>query len=344
MLIVMKRGHTEEELQEVIREIEKVGYRPHVSRGVETTLVGAIGRGPTPELMEHFRALPGVAEVIPISKPWKLASLEVQPFPTVLEFATGKTGGGHVLVAAGPCGVESREQTLKAARYVKAHGGGMLRGGAFKPRTSPYAFQGLGEEGLRILAEARKETGLPVVTEVLSPEQVELVAEYADALQIGARNAQNFPLLQAVGEVQKPVLLKRGMSMTLEEFLMSAEYILSRGNMQVILVERGIRTFEKATRFTLDVSAVPVLKSWTHLPVWVDPSHPAGKREWVIPLALAGLAAGADGLIVETHPEPEKALSDAAQQLHEWEFAELMQRVRRLVQALDKTLSAPVLG
>lgn len=261
MLIVMKRGHTEAELEEVIQEIEKVGYRPHVSRGVETTLVGAIGRGPTPELMEHFRALPGVADVIPISKPWKLASLEVQPFPTVLEFPTGKTGDGHVLVAAGPCGVESREQTLKAARYVKAHGAAMLRGGAFKPRTSPYAFQGLGVEGLKILAEARKETGLPVVTEVLSPEQVELVAEYADALQIGARNAQNFPLLQAVGESGKPVLLKRGMSMTLEEFLMSAEYILSRGNMRVILVERGIRTFEKATRFTLDVSAVPVLKS-----------------------------------------------------------------------------------
>ncbi|RTH14126.1 3-deoxy-7-phosphoheptulonate synthase, partial [Thermus scotoductus] len=212
------------------------------------------------------------------------------------------------------------------------------------PRTSPYAFQGLGLEGLKILAEARRETGLPVVTEVLSPEQVELVAEYADALQIGARNAQNFALLQAVGEAKKPVLLKRGMSMTLEEFLMSAEYILSRGNMQVILVERGIRTFEKTTRFTLDVSAVPVLKSFTHLPVWVDPSHPAGKREWVIPLALAGLAAGADGLIVETHPEPEKALSDAAQQLHEHEFAELMQKAKRLLEALDKTLSAPVLG
>ncbi|WP_019549975.1 3-deoxy-7-phosphoheptulonate synthase [Thermus scotoductus] len=344
MLIVMKRGHTEAELEEVVREIEKVGYRPHVSRGVETTLVGAIGRGPTPELMEHFRALPGVAEVIPISKPYKLASLEVQPFPTVLEFPTCKTGGGHVLIAAGPCGVESREQTLKAARYVKAHGAGMLRGGAFKPRTSPYAFQGLGLEGLKILAEARRETGLPVVTEVLSPEQVELVAEYADALQIGARNAQNFALLQAVGEAKKPVLLKRGMSMTLEEFLMSAEYILSRGNMQVILVERGIRTFEKTTRFTLDVSAVPVLKSFTHLPVWVDPSHPAGKREWVIPLALAGLAAGADGLIVETHPEPEKALSDAAQQLYEHEFAELMQKAKRLLEALDKTLSAPVLG
>ncbi|MFN3368361.1 MAG: 3-deoxy-7-phosphoheptulonate synthase, partial [Thermus sp.] len=280
MLIVMKRGHTDAELDEVIREIEKVGYRPHISRGVETTLVGAIGRGPTPELMEHFRALPGVADVIPISKPYKLASLEVQPFPTILEFPTGKTGGDHVLVAAGPCGVESREQTLKAARYVKAHGAAMLRGGAFKPRTSPYAFQGLGLEGLRILAEARRETGLPVVTEVLSPDQVELVAEYADVLQVGARNAQNFPLLQAVGEAGKPVLLKRGMSMTLEEFLMSAEYILSRGNMQVILVERGIRTFEKATRYTLDVSAIPVLKSLTHLPVWVDPSHPAGRREW----------------------------------------------------------------
>ncbi|MFN4072946.1 MAG: 3-deoxy-7-phosphoheptulonate synthase [Thermus sp.] len=344
MLIVMKRGHTDAELDEVIREIEKVGYRPHISRGVETTLVGAIGRGPTPELMEHFRALPGVADVIPISKPYKLASLEVQPFPTILEFPTGKTGGDHVLVAAGPCGVESREQTLKAARYVKAHGAAMLRGGAFKPRTSPYAFQGLGLEGLRILAEARRETGLPVVTEVLSPDQVELVAEYADVLQVGARNAQNFPLLQAVGEAGKPVLLKRGMSMTLEEFLMSAEYILSRGNMQVILVERGIRTFEKATRYTLDVSAIPVLKSLTHLPVWVDPSHPAGRREWVIPLALAGLAAGADGLIVETHPEPEKALSDAAQQLHEHEFAELMAKARRLVEALGKTLAAPVLG
>jgi 3-deoxy-7-phosphoheptulonate synthase len=341
MLIVMKRGYTEAELEEVIREIEKVGCRPHVSRGVETTLVGAIGRGPTPELMEHFRALPGVAEVIPISKPWKLASLDVQPFPTVLDFPTGRTGGGHVMVAAGPCGVESREQTLRAARYVKAHGGHMLRGGAFKPRTSPYAFQGLGVEGLKILAEARKETGLPVVTEVLSPDQVELVAEYADALQIGARNAQNFPLLQAVGEVGKPVILKRGMSMTLEELLMSAEYVLSRGNMRVILVERGIRTFERATRFTLDVSAVPVLKSWTHLPVWVDPSHPAGKRDWVIPLALAGLAAGADGIIVETHPEPEKALSDAAQQLHEHEFAQLMEKVRRLTEALGKTLATP---
>ena len=257
MLIVMKRGYTEEELQKVVREIEKVGYRPHVSRGVETTLVGAIGRGPTPELMEHFRALPGVAEVIPISKPWKLASLEVQPFPTVLEFPTGKTGGGHVMVAAGPCGVESREQTLRAAHYVKAHGAHMLRGGAFKPRTSPYAFQGLGLEGLKILAEAKRATGLPIVTEVLSPEQVELVAEYADVLQIGARNAQNFPLLQAVGEAGKPVLLKRGMSMTLEEFLMSAEYILSRGNMRVILVEREIGRAQRLNSSHEFVSRMP---------------------------------------------------------------------------------------
>ncbi len=344
MLIVMKREATEEELEAVIREVERVGYRPHVSRGEERTLVGAIGRGPTPELMEHFRALPGVAEVIPISKPFKLASLEVQPFPTVLDFPTGRTGGEWVMVAAGPCGVESYEQTLRAARYVKRQGAQMLRGGAFKPRTSPYAFQGLGVEGLKILAEARRETGLPVVTEVLAPEQVELVAEYADVLQIGARNAQNFALLQAVGEAGKPVLLKRGMSMTLEEFLMSAEYILSRGNMQVILVERGIRTFERATRFTLDVSAVPVLKSWTHLPVWVDPSHPAGRREWVIPLALAGLAAGADGIIVETHPEPERALSDAAQQLHEEEFALLMQKVRALVPALGRRMAAELAG
>ena len=247
------------------------------------------------------------------------------------------------MVAAGPCGVESREQTLTAARYVKKYGAQMLRGGAFKPRTSPYSFQGLGEEGLRILAEAREETGLPVVTEVTSPDKVALVAEYADVLQIGARNAQNFALLKEAGQSGKPVLLKRGMSMTLEEFLMSAEYILSEGNPKVILVERGIRTFEKATRFTLDVSAVPVLKSWTHLPVWIDPSHPAGTRAYVTPLALAGVAAGADGLIVETHPKPEEARSDAAQQLDEEEFAEFMSRVKALLPAVGKALDATAL-
>jgi 3-deoxy-7-phosphoheptulonate synthase len=341
MLIVLKRDHTQAELQTIIEEIERQGYRPHVSQGEETTLVGAIGRGPTPELMEHFRALPGVAEVIPISKPYKLASLEVSPRPTVLRFPTGATGGGEVLIAAGPCGVESREQILSGARIVQRHGAQMLRGGAFKPRTSPYSYQGMGAEGLELLKEAREQSGLPFVTEVLSPDQVDLVASYADMLQIGARNAQNFPLLLAAGESGKPVLLKRGMSMTLEEFLMSAEYILSTGNRQVILVERGIRTFERATRFTLDVAAVPVLKSWTHLPVWIDPSHPAGRREWVSALALAGLAAGADGLIVEVHPEPEQALSDAAQQLNEAEFAQLMERIRSLLPALGRRLSQP---
>lgn len=345
MLIILKHGATPEEVAFVKAEVERVGYRPHVSEGDHTTLIGAIGQGPTPELIEHFRALQPVADVVPISKPYKLASLEVSPKPTVLQWNTGATGGGNFMMAAGPCGVESREQTLTAARYVKQYGGHMLRGGAFKPRTSPYSYQGMGEEGLKILAEARKETGLPVVTEVMSPEQVGLVASYADVLQIGARNAQNFALLREAGSQTKAaVMLKRGMSMTLEEFLMSAEYILAHGNKRVILVERGIRTFEKATRFTLDVAAVPVLKSWTHLPVWIDPSHPAGKRDWVAPLALAGLAAGADGLIVETHPEPEKAQSDAAQQLYEHQFAKLMEQVNALVPVVGKRLDAPVLG
>ncbi len=344
MLLVLKKDAGPEVLESIKAELKRLGFTPHVSEGEETTLVGAVGKGPTPEIMEHFRALPGVAEVIRISKPYKLASREVHPRPTVLAFPTGSTGDGHFMVAAGPCGVESEEQTLRAARYVKKRGAQMLRGGAFKPRTSPYSFQGLGEEGLKILAEARRETGLPVVTEVTSPDKVELVARYADVLQIGARNSQNFALLKEVGQAKKPVLLKRGMSMTLEEFLMSAEYVLSEGNEKVILVERGIRTFEKATRFTLDVSAVPVLKSWTHLPVWVDPSHAAGKREYVTPLALAGIAAGADGLIVETHPWPEKALSDAAQQLDEAGFAEFMAQVRALVQAVGKVFDAPAVS
>ncbi|RMH53376.1 MAG: 3-deoxy-7-phosphoheptulonate synthase [Deinococcus-Thermus bacterium] len=342
MLIILKHGTGPKEIEAVVEEVRRVGYRPHVSEGEHTTLIGAIGKGPTPELIEHFRALEPVQDVIPISKPYKLASLEVSPRPTVLRFPTGATGGGEVMVAAGPCGVESLEQTLTAARYVKQHGAQMLRGGAFKPRTSPYSFQGLGEAGLEILAQARQATGLPVVTEVVSPEQVDLVAAYADVLQIGARNAQNFALLQAAGQSGRPVLLKRSMSMTLEEFLMSAEYVLAQGNMRVILVERGIRTFERSTRFTLDVSAVPVLKSLTHLPVWIDPSHAAGKRDWVTALALAGLAAGADGLIVETHPEPEKAQSDAAQQLNEAQFTEMMSRIKALLPALGRRLSQPL--
>ncbi len=339
MLIVTKPGISKEAFEALLEEIKKQGYTPHVSKGESRTLIGAIGAPPTAELMEHFRALPGVEQVIRISKPYKLASWEVHPEPSVLEFATGKTGNGYFMVAAGPCGVESREQILTAARYVKQHGGQMLRGGAFKPRTSPYAFQGLGVKGLELLAEAREETGLPVVTEVTSPDLVSVVASYADVLQIGARNAQNFALLKAAGGSGKPVLLKRGMSMTLDEFLMAAEYVLSEGNPNVILVERGIRTFEKSTRFTLDVSAVPVLKSQTHLPVWIDPSHAAGERDYVVPLALAGIAAGADGIIVETHPNPEEAKSDAAQQLTEDEFAAMMQRIKRLLPALDKEIA-----
>ena len=342
MLIVTKPDISKEEFEALLEEIKRQGYTPHVSEGEARTLIGAIGAPPSEALMEHFRARPGVEQVIRISKPYKLASWEVHPEPTVLEFPTGKTGNGHFMVAAGPCGVESREQILAAARYVSRRGGHMLRGGAFKPRTSPYAFQGLGVEGLKLLAEARAETGLPVVTEVTSPDLVEVVAEYADVLQVGARNAQNFALLKAAGSSGKPVLLKRGMSMTLDEFLMAAEYVLSGGNPRVVLVERGIRTFEKATRFTLDVSAVPVLKQQTHLPVWIDPSHAAGKREYVLPLALAGVAAGADGIIVETHPKPEEAKSDAAQQLHEEEFALLMQRLERLLPALEKEMAAAV--
>lgn len=340
MLIVLKHGATPKDIETVTQQIEAVGYKAHSIEGEHTTVIGAIGQGPTPELLEHFRALPQVKEVVPISKPYKLASLEVSPKPTVLRWNTGASGGTEVMIAAGPCGVESREQTLTAARYVKKHGAHMLRGGAFKPRTSPYSFQGMGQAGLEILAEARHETGLPIVSEVVSPEQVELVARFADVLQIGARNAQNFALLQAAGQSGRTVMLKRGMSMTIEEFLMSAEYVLAQGNRQVILVERGIRTFEKATRFTLDIAAVPVLKSLTHLPVWIDPSHAAGKRDWVASLTLAGLAAGADGIIVETHPEPEKALSDAAQQLHEGEFAQLMGQIKALLPALGKRLTA----
>ena len=345
MLIILKHGATPQEVEHVKSEVERLGYRPHISEGETTTLIGAIGRGPTPEMVDHFRALEPVADVVPISKPYKLASLEVNPRPSLLSWPSGSTGGGEVMIAAGPCGVESRDQTLTTARFVRKYGAQMLRGGAFKPRTSPYSYQGMGEEGLKILAEARQETGLPVVTEVMSPEQVELVASYADVLQIGARNAQNFSLLKEAGsQTRAAVMLKRGMSMTLEEFLMSAEYILSQGNTRVILIERGIRTFEKATRFTMDVAAVPVLKSWTHLPVWIDPSHPAGKRDWVAPLALAGLAAGADGIMVETHPEPEKAQSDAAQQLYEHQFAALMEQIKALLPALGRTLTGPTVA
>lgn len=337
MVIVMRKDADAASIEKVVSEVKSRGFMPHVSEGESRTLIGAIGPAPTEELREHFAGLAGVETVVRITKPFKLASREFRHDDSFVMIGGVKTGNGRFVVAAGPCGVESREQTLEAADIVKRVGAQVLRGGAYKPRTSPYAFQGLGEQGLEILAEARAATGLPIVTEVTTPELVEKVASVADMLQVGARNTQNFALLAEVGRSGKPVLFKRGMSTSVSEFLQAAEYILSQGNPQVVLCERGIRTFETSTRFTLDVSAVPVLKELSHLPVWVDPSHAAGRRSLVASLALAGAAAGADGIIVEVHPRPEEAKSDAAQQLDEAEFAGLMARLEPVVRALGKT-------
>ncbi len=336
MVVVMEKTASAEAINHVIDEIKSLGFTPHVSEGESRTLIGAIGPAPTADLREHLRAFHGVENVVPITKPFKLASREFRHEDSFVNIGNVTTGNGHFTVAAGPCGVESLEQTLTAAHFARHHGASILRGGAFKPRTSPYSFQGLGKKGLEILAQARQETGLPIVTEVTAPELVEVVGEVADMFQIGARNTQNFALLAEVGKSGKPVLFKRGMSSSIQEFLQAAEYILSQGNPNVVLCERGIRTFETSTRFTLDVSAVAVIKELSHLPVWVDPSHAAGKRSLVPSLALASAAAGAGGLIIEVHPNPEKAKSDAAQQLTEDEFAKLMTQLRAVVTALGK--------
>jgi len=336
MVIVMKKDAKREAIDRVISEVTTLGFTPHISEGESRTLIGAIGPAPTPELREHFGAMPEVETVVPITKPFKLASREFRHDDSFVMIGDVKTGNGRFVVAAGPCGVESREQLAAAARIAADNGARVLRGGAYKPRTSPYSFQGLGDEGLELLAEAREQTGLPIVTEVTTPEMVANVAATADMLQIGARNTQNFALLAEAGKSGKPVLFKRGMSTSINEFLQAAEYILSQGNPNVVLCERGIRTFETATRFTLDVSAVPVLKELTHLPVWVDPSHAAGRRSLVPALALSSAAAGADGLIIEVHAKPEEAKSDAAQQLDQAEFASLMGRLKSVVQALGK--------
>jgi 3-deoxy-7-phosphoheptulonate synthase len=343
MVVVMRKDASKEAVDAVLTEISSLGFTPHVSEGESRFVIGAIGPAPTEDAREHLRALKGVETVVAITKPYKLASREFRhddSFVLIGNGSTGtvKTGNGRFVVAAGPCGVESLEQTRQAARIARDHGAAVLRGGAYKPRTSPYSFQGLGEEGLRILAQAREETGLPIVTEITSPDLVGPVAEVADMLQIGARNTQNFSLLAEAGKSGKPVLFKRGMSTSLSEFLQAAEYVLSQGNPNVILCERGIRTFETATRFTLDLGAVPVLKELSHLPVWVDPSHAAGRRSLVGPLALAAAAAGADGLIVEVHPNPESARSDAAQQLDDADFGRLMAQLRPVVAAVGKTL------
>jgi 3-deoxy-7-phosphoheptulonate synthase len=336
MIIVLKSGSTDTEVEDVCQRIRTMGYTPHTIRGELRTVIGAVGDDRGKERLRALESLEVVETVTPILKPFKLASLEVRSEPTRVTVGDVVIGGKKLVVMAGPCSVESREQVLEVAMKVKAGGASILRGGAFKPRTSPYAFQGLEEEGLKYLAEARRETGLPVITEVMEPDKVGIVAEHADILQIGARNVQNFSLLRKVGESGKPVLLKRGMSTSIQEWLLSAEYILAGGNPNVILCERGIRTFETATRFTLDLNAVPVVKRLTHLPVVVDPSHGTGHWEYVEAMACAGVAAGADGLLIEVHPKPEEALSDGPQSLKPERFAKLMERIRRVAAAVDR--------
>ncbi|MCX7839078.1 MAG: 3-deoxy-7-phosphoheptulonate synthase [Anaerolineae bacterium] len=337
MVIVMKHQATREQIERVVQHIETLGYRAHLSQGEERTIIGVIG-DERPIEPESFELLEGVERAMRILHPFKLASRDFHPDDSIVKINGISIGGKQIVVMAGPCSVESREQLMKTAAAVKQAGAHILRGGAFKPRTSPYAFQGLGLKGLELLREAREEFHLPIITEVMSPQEVTLVAQYADILQIGARNMQNYALLHAVGEVQKPVLLKRGMMSTVEELLMAAEYILAHGNTRVMLCERGIRTFETATRNTFDVNAIPVLKSLTHLPVIADPSHGTGKWELVTPIARAAIAAGADGLIIEVHHDPAHALSDGAQSLKPENFARLVEQVRRVAQAVERTV------
>jgi 3-deoxy-7-phosphoheptulonate synthase len=335
MLVVMKPNATEAQVDAVVERIRSLGFSPHAIPGAQRTAIGITGNkgGLDPAL---FESLPGVREAIRVSQPFKLVSREVKEEDTVLDVSGVAIGGKRLVVMAGPCSVESKEQVLEAARAVKAAGATMLRGGAYKPRTSPYEFQGMAEDGLKLLALAREETGLRIVTEAMDLETLAMVADYADMVQIGARNMQNFSLLKQLGRIGKPVLLKRGPSATIKEWLMAAEYVVAHGNGQVALCERGIRTFETATRNTLDLNAVPVLKSLTHLPVIVDPSHGIGLRAHVPAMARAAVAAGADGLIIEVHPCPEKALSDGQQSLTPEEFAGLMAQVRIIAGAVDR--------
>lgn len=335
MMIIMNVEATEAEVEVVVDRIKANGFKPIVLHGEERKVIAVVGNNPY-ETREQYIFLPGVDRVMPISRPYKTTSREFKPQNTVFPIDGLQVGGDEVVIMAGPCSVESRTQLLETAQAIKEAGAQVLRGGAYKPRTSPYSFQGLGEEGLELLAEARELTGLPIVTEVTSHDLVPLVARYADVLQIGARNMQNFALLNAAGESQHPVLLKRGNSATIEELLMSAEYILSHGNRRVILCERGIRTFETSTRNTTDINAVPVLKSLTHLPVFLDPSHSTGRWEFVTPIARAGIAAGADGLIIEVHPNPAEALSDGAQSLKPERFAQLVRQVRAIALDVDR--------
>jgi len=339
MIIIMKPNASDEQINNVVEKLKKHGFGVHLSKGVERTVVGAIGDKSAIEL-ETLAMLPGVSEIVPIRKPYKLVSREFKIEDTIIKIGDRLQVGDKkpIFVIAGPCSVESREQILEVAKAVKSAGASALRGGAFKPRTSPYSFQGLGEEGLKLLNEAKKETGLPIVTEVMDTRDVSLIAEYADILQIGARNMQNFTLLKEAGKTGKPILLKRGAGSTVEELLMSAEYILSEGNREVILCERGIRTLETYTRNTLDLSAVPAIKKLSHLPVIVDPSHGTGRWDMVASMSLAAVAAGADGLMIEVHPHPDEALSDGPQSLKPDTFAELMSRLKLVANAVSREL------
>jgi len=342
-MIVMKETATDEEVDAVVSKIEKAGARPHRSRGARVTVIGAIGDVEQDASVESLglEGQPGVDRVVAILKPYKLASAQITHGErTVLEIDGRKVGGENFAVIAGPCTIESRDVTLETARIVSEAGATLFRGGAYKPRTSPYAFQGLGQEGLRLLSEAKAQTGLPIVTELMDVRDIEAVAEIADVVQIGARSMQNYTLLSEVGRAGLPVLLKRGLSATLEELLMSAEYVLKEGNPNVMLCERGIRTFEGAYRFTLDITAVPVLKELSHLPVIVDPSHAAGRRDLVTPLSLAAAAAGADGIIVEVHPSPEDAVCDGPQAVRASDFADYAARVEQAAAVAGKVVGA----
>lgn len=336
MVIVMKPEATESQLKDVISKIEELGYKPHVIYGATRNVIGAVGDERGKFILQSLEVMDGVEAVIPILKPYKLASKEVKKDKTIINVKGVSIGGTEVIVIAGPCAVEDEEQIIKTAIAVKSYGAHILRGGAYKPRTSPYSFQGLGEEGLKLLKKAGEIANIPVVTEVINPEHVDLVCEYVDILQIGTRNSQNFELLKRVGQVDKTVILKRGMSMTIKEWLMSAEYILSEGNMNVILCERGIRTFETATRNTLDLSAVAVLNEETHLPVIVDPSHATGYAKYVCSMACAAVAAGADGIMIEVHPQPEKAVSDGPQSLNFKAFGEIMNKIQQFTKAAGR--------
>ncbi len=340
MLIIMKPNSTPKQLEVVVNTAQAHGLTPHITHGVETTIIAAVGEFHTPTL-DPFEALEGVESVKRISQPFKLGSRQVHPENSIFPIDGFAVGGDDIVIMAGPCSVESRSQILETAHAVREAGANALRGGVFKPRTSPYTFQGLGEEGLEYLAEAREQTGMPIVVEIMSQTQLDLMLKYVDVFQVGARNMQNFNLLRAIGETRKSVLLKRGLSATIEELLMSAEYILAGGNKQVMLCERGIRTFETATRNTTDINAIPVLKKLTHLPVILDPSHATGNADYVAAIARAAIAAGADGLIVEVHPDPAKAVSDGKQSLKPEKFAEMVKQVKAIAEIMDRRV-API--